>query len=102
MGVLARIDGNALARYCRLWSRWREAEEFLMKNGESYLDKAPDGRVKRLQPYPQVATAAKLAEQLLRLEAHFGMTPAARARLAAPREETQGDDLRSRYLRVGG
>src|SRR5215468_3667791 len=34
MGVLTRIDANALARYCRLWSRWRAAEEFIQKHGE--------------------------------------------------------------------
>ena len=29
MGVLTLVDGNALARYCRLWSRWRKAEAFI-------------------------------------------------------------------------
>ena len=29
MGVLTTIDGNALARYCRLWSRWRKMETFI-------------------------------------------------------------------------
>jgi len=102
MGVLTRIDGNALTRYCRLWSRWRQAEEFLMKHGESFLAKDADGRVKGLVAYPQATLSARLAEQLLRLEQHFGMTPAARARLAAPQQEPQQDDVRSRYLRLGG
>jgi P27 family predicted phage terminase small subunit len=102
MGVLAKIDGNALARYCQLWSRWRKAEDFLQQQGDTYLVKGPDGKATAVKAYPQARIAAQLAEQLLRLEQHFGMTPAARARLSAPREEPQQDDLRSRYLRVGG
>jgi len=102
MGVLAKIDGNALARYCRLHSRWRDAEEFLQKQGDTYLAKDADGRVTGVKAYPHARIAAQLSEQLLRLEQHFGMTPAARARLSAPREDEGTDDLRSRYLRVGG
>jgi P27 family predicted phage terminase small subunit len=43
MGVLAKIDGNALARYCRLHSRWRAAEDFLQQQGDTYLAKDADG-----------------------------------------------------------
>src|SRR5438552_1152817 len=43
MGVLTRIDGNALTRYCRMWSRWRKAEEFLESKGEVYPIKDEQG-----------------------------------------------------------
>lgn len=36
MGVLTRIDSNALSRYCQLWSRQREAESFIAKHGLIY------------------------------------------------------------------
>jgi P27 family predicted phage terminase small subunit len=62
MGVLTRIDGNALARYCRLWSRWRKAEAFIDKNGEMYPLKDDHGKVKCFQQFPQVSIAAKLAQ----------------------------------------
>lgn len=101
MGILAKIDGNALARYCQLWSRWRKAEDFLALNGDTYLQKDAFGKATGVKAYPQARIAANLSEQLLRLEQHFGMTPAARARLSAPQQEPQQDDLRSRYLRVG-
>ncbi len=81
MNVLTRIDGNALARYCRLWSRWRKAEAFLDQHGEMYPLKHENGQVKYMQPWPQVAIASKLAQQLTRLEQEFGMTPASRTRI---------------------
>jgi P27 family predicted phage terminase small subunit len=101
MGVLTRLDANALARYCQLWARWRTADEFVQTQGEVYLDKDDAGRVKGVRSYPQARIATQLAEQLLRIEQQFGMTPSARARLAAPQVPEQGDD-KSRYLRVGG
>ena len=81
MGVLTRLDGNALARYCRLWSRWRKAEAFIDKNGEMFPIRQDDGQVKYFGQWPQVAIANKLAQQLTRLEAEFGMTPSARTRI---------------------
>jgi P27 family predicted phage terminase small subunit len=102
MGVLTRVDGNALARYCSLWSRWKKAEEFLMERGDVYLAKDQNGQVKDVKPYPQVRIAAQLSEQLLRLEAQFGLTPASRARLEAPQQQDSqhGQDKR-KYLRLG-
>lgn len=101
MGVLDAIDGKALARYCTLWGRWRKAEEFLAKHGETHLAKDAAGNVLGLRNYPQVRTASVLAEQLLRLEQHFGMTPSARARIAAPAEPSNGEEAKARYLRLG-
>ena len=81
MGVLTRIDGNALARYCRLWVRWRKAEAFIDDKGEIYPLKDNQGGVKCFVQWPHVSIAGKLAQQLTRLEQEFGMTPAARARV---------------------
>ena len=81
IGVLTRIDGNTLSRYCHLWVQWREADRFIRENGHAYPLKDEEGNVKYLQQYPQVAIAHKLCQQLLRLEQEFGMTPAARTRI---------------------
>ena len=81
--------------------RWRAAEDFLQQQGDTYLLKDANGRVTGVKAYPQVRIAAQLAEQLLRLEQHFGLTPAARARLSAPQQDTQHDDVRGRYLKLG-
>lgn len=100
MGVLTRIDGNPLARYCRLWSRWRKAEAFIDKRGEMYPLKDDGGQVKYFQQWPQVAIAHKLAQQLIRLEAEFGMTPSARTRIqvSAGQEQPSG---KSRFFDAG-
>lgn len=81
MGVLTRIDANALSRYCHMWSRWREAESFIAKHGLMYPLKDDAGQPKCFQPWPQVSIANKLTQQLTRLEQEFGMTPSARSRL---------------------
>lgn len=102
MGVLTRIDGNALARYCRTWSRWRKAEAFIQEKGEMYPLRDDDGKVKYFQQWPQVAIANKLAIQLTRLEQEFGMTPSARARLqAAPLDAGMTANAKSRFFEAG-
>lgn len=85
MGVLCRIDRNAVARYCTLWARWREAEEFIAEKGAVYARRDSEGRVKSFAQWPQVAIAEKLATQLLRLEQEFGLTPSARTRIQLER-----------------
>src|SRR4051794_12760174 len=85
MGVLSRVDRDALTLYCRLWSRWRKAEAFLESKGEVYTIKDEQGRVKCVMPFPQVSIANKLVQQLIRLEQEFGMTPSARSRIQVER-----------------
>lgn len=89
MGVLGRIDRNALARYCELWARWRECAEFVQKHGETYPMKSKDGRVIGLASFPQAKAMQSLSETLRKLEAEFGMTPAGRARLAIDMAEAK-------------
>jgi phage terminase small subunit len=43
MGVLTRIDENALVRYCTFWSRWRAAEDFIAKHGTVYPSRTRRG-----------------------------------------------------------
>ena len=101
MGVLARVDGNALARYCRLWSRWRKAEAFLDKHGEMYPLKGEGGQVKYFQQWPQVSIATKLAQQLTRLEQEFGMTPSARTRIQVDSAASEIPNGKSRFFKTG-
>ncbi len=101
MGVLTRVDGNALARYCRLWSRWRKAEEFIDGKGEMYPLKDDKGGVKCFMQWPQVAIANKLAQQLTRLEQEFGMTPSARSRIQIERWTGEKDHGKARFFEAG-
>jgi P27 family predicted phage terminase small subunit len=84
MGVLTKIDGNALTRYCQLWSRWKKAELFIQKHGDTYPIKDEAGKIKCLQQFPQVTIAHKLAALLTRLEQEFRLTPSARSRITLP------------------
>lgn len=101
MGVLTRIDGNALARYCRLWSRWRKAEDFILEKGEMYPLRDENGAVKYFQPWPQVAIAHRLASQLTRLEQEFGMTPSSRSRIQLPERRKTADHDKARFFQAG-
>ena len=97
MGVLARCDRNAIGRYCQVYAKWREAEEFLKEHGTVYPEKDATGRVVVLREYPQVQQAMKLAEQLLRLEREFGLTPSARSNIVVPRKDF-GDPSKDRFF----
>ena len=43
MGVLTRLDQNALARYVTLWVRYRKAEAFIEKHGDTYVVRGKPG-----------------------------------------------------------
>ncbi|MCK6466351.1 MAG: phage terminase small subunit P27 family [Phycisphaerae bacterium] len=101
MGVLTRVDGRALSRYCHLWARWRKAEAFIAERGEMYPIKDDDGQVKCFQQWPQVAIAHRLAQQLTRLEQEFGMTPSARARLQLTPQGQEKPSGKTRFFNVG-
>ena len=72
LGVLARCDGNPLARYCLRFVRWRRAELFLAGHG------SVDSKGNLC---PQVAESRSLSESLRRIEEQFGLLPAARNRI---------------------
>ena len=105
-GLLTSIDGNLFARYCRTYSRYRRAEEFIEKYGETYPLKTADGKVKFFATFPQVHTAARLSDQLSRMEQELGLSPSARSRieikpLPTPQERAQGEDIRA-FFAAGG
>jgi len=108
MRFLSKVDRNALARYCQLLSRWRRAEEFLQKYGDTYPIKGDDEKVRCFMPFPQVAIASKLAHLLGQLEQEFGMTPSGRSRIRVshvppPRRDDDEEpfDLNA-FIKMGG
>lgn len=103
MEVLTRIDRNALSRYCQLWARWKKAEQFIQKHGDTYQLKDDSGKTKCLMQFPQVSIAHKLAAQLTKLEAEFGMTPSARSRIQLMDSSKLGDpyDAKARFFEAG-
>jgi P27 family predicted phage terminase small subunit len=86
-GLVTELDEAALARYCALAARWMDTELFLQQHGTAAPLRDTEGTITSVALFPQVGLLLKLSEILLRLEQHFGMTPAARASLAVPKKE---------------
>jgi P27 family predicted phage terminase small subunit len=98
MGVLTKIDGNLLARYCQVWSRWRKMEEWVQKHGEAVPIKSETGRIMGYKRNPQVDIAARLLEIMTRLEPELGMTPSGRSRLEVGSEPEKPSAMKELIL----
>jgi len=89
--LLTRIDVNLLAAYCQAFKRWREAEEALLELGSSLPLKGLMMRYRNggeLMRNPLVAISQHACADMVRYAAEFGLSPAARARIAlGPRGE---------------
>ena len=96
-GLLTVIDKDALAMYCTSYARWRDAEKVVAQRGLVVLTnvkKDDEGNVIGGGNYiqnPYLAIANKAMEQMLKLEAEFGMTPSSRTRVRAdlPKRQAQ-------------
>ena len=98
MNILGRIDGNALARYCTLWARWRECDDKITKYGDSFAIKNEKGETVGFHPFPHSVQANKLCQLLSRLEGEFGMTPSSRSRIQVPGNKPKQEDEREYRL----
>jgi P27 family predicted phage terminase small subunit len=84
MGILCKVDRDALVLYAMTFSRWRRAEADLDRAGVTIVDKY--GRA-RANPSATVAKDARAT--LIKLMNEFGLTPGARAGMRLP--PTAGD-----------
>jgi P27 family predicted phage terminase small subunit len=85
--LLTPIDINALAAYCQSYKRWREAEEALLELGSSLPLRGlmlRDQKGGALLRNPLVSIAQHAAADMVRYASEFGLSPAARARIAFP------------------
>jgi P27 family predicted phage terminase small subunit len=86
MRVLTNADLKVLEAYCTAYGRWREAEEALARyraqdpNMHGLVLRTPAGIP---TPNPLVNVARKAGLDMLRYAIEFGLTPAARSRIAA-------------------
>jgi P27 family predicted phage terminase small subunit len=84
--LLSVLDLQILALYCLSYKRWRDCEEVLRSMAErdpatsALLIRRRDGSVGR---NPIVKMSSHAAQQMIAAAGHFGMSPAARARIAA-------------------
>ena len=95
LGLLTRVDRNALAAYCQTYSRWYQAEQLIRSQGYTILG-AQGQTVKN----PIVGIAEKAAEQMKSYAIEFGLTPSSRSRLkvAAP----EGPSLAAQLFELSG
>lgn len=99
MGVLAKIDTNAIARYCDAFARWKKMAKIL-DSGETMDFCDAEGGVKYSQQKPQVAIYYKLNEMLNKFEASFGLTPSARVGLTSGQKKPKSDG-KERFFGAG-
>jgi P27 family predicted phage terminase small subunit len=88
LGILAKIDGAALAVYCDAYSEWIRAELEVAIHG--LLVEAGSGGLK---PNPAVAMGRLARAQMLNALTEFGCTPASRSRVKSQRDARAGDAL---------
>jgi P27 family predicted phage terminase small subunit len=86
MSLLAESDTSVLAAYCQAFARWRAAEAALAEMAKR--DPLLGGLMVRTanktpMQNPLVGTAARAASDMVRYAAEFGLSPSARARIAA-------------------
>ena len=84
--LLTVADTKSLAAYCQAYGRWADAERALKR----MVDRDPvtkglmvKGSLGNPVQNPLVKVAANAARDMVRYAAEFGLTPAARARIAA-------------------
>jgi P27 family predicted phage terminase small subunit len=84
MGVLTKIDGGQLERYCLMFVQWRQLQRVIQRM--SGTDDALILSLKRDDTRPILrnawAESHRLDAALKQIEMQFGLTPAARARLS--------------------
>ena len=104
MGVLARVDRDALAAYSQVYARWKAAEQFLDRHGPVYPLKDERGNIKCMMAFPQIAIARSLLQMLRGYQQEFGLTPSARSRLEVepPQEMTPFDEFLARGRQIAG
>lgn len=113
MGVLSKIDGEALAGLCVSWARWVEAQAEITKHGILLTEPIYKWDRKKKKHVkvgtrvtgknPAIAVAVAELKNMLRFAVEFGLTPASRTRLsiAAPRIAIEQDQFDKYADRLG-
>lgn len=84
-GLYSDVDRAALTMYCQAWGRWVEAENAITRSGGPILTSDKGG----LYQNPWLSVANKAQDQLRKMIAEFGLSPAQRSRVAALDKEKE-------------
>ncbi|MBP0725545.1 phage terminase small subunit P27 family [Bacillus sp. RG28] len=91
--LVTNVDVNALALYCDAYGNYVECTKVIQEEGlmVEYTNKAAETNK---VPHPLLTKQKALFEQMKSLSTEFGLTPAARAKIAIPKlnEKEESDE----------
>lgn len=93
LGLLSVLDGAILEGYCCAVATWRAAQAAIARDG--LLLDTPNGYQ---QAHPGIAIAAGALKQMHVFAGDFGLTPVARARIAMPPVDREGNAAARLFL----
>ena len=79
LGLVTKVDTNALGRYATLFVEWKKAAAFVQQHGQTFSTPTADGQHVNVKLLPHMRLVVGMSTELHRLEHDFGMTPSARA-----------------------
>ena len=89
LGIMTRLDRDALAMYAQAFATWRNAVLEMAKSGP-----VTKGKAGNLVKHPHFRIAETAYNQMRQMLAEFGMTPSSRTRISADGGDGEGwDDL---------
>ncbi|KKL20611.1 hypothetical protein LCGC14_2453740, partial [marine sediment metagenome] len=93
-GILAKLDGNTLVRYCETYAHWRKLMKIL---GDAEITNTDHvGQLRGV-----FLTVEALGSSLNRLEADFGLSPSSRSRIQVQPTKAEEDDGKDRFFKAG-
>lgn len=84
---IAPLDAMTLAAYCRAYAMWRQADREVAEKGLTF--ESDNGNI-RVNPAAKLCLS--LFQELRRMAAEFGFTPAARSRINPPAQISDEED----------
>lgn len=92
IGTLTLVDIPAFLRYIDLTIEYNEMKRQIDGRNYFFIIRNEDGTAKYISTLPQVTIRDRALANLLKLEAHFGMTPSSRTRVQAALSGEGRDD----------
>lgn len=81
MKCYSEADADALAQYCQTWVTFQEMQAILKEEGHIVKRVSRDTKETIVKRHPAFDISTELRKRLKDLEASFGLTPSARARI---------------------
>lgn len=105
LGVLTVADRKALELLCDAYSEYRDARDYVRKNGATYETHSVTGKDEEGVPVlttvvrkrPQVDMASDAWKRVKGMLVEFGLTPSSRTRLVIDKEDKSPDKAESYF-----